>query len=65
VVGGRKKLPVGDGFAIAWLVLLQNKSNNKTMAACSSSCLHFQNSNLYSEAHSHRQENGQTVQDPL
>jgi hypothetical protein len=27
-VGG-KKLPVGDGFAIARLVLLQNESNNK------------------------------------
>jgi hypothetical protein len=43
VVGGRKKFPVGNGFAIAWPVLLQNKSNNKTMAACSSSHLHFGN----------------------
>jgi hypothetical protein len=41
VVGGRKKMPVGDGFAIAQPVLLQNKSNNETMAACSSSRLHF------------------------
>jgi hypothetical protein len=36
-----KNLPVGDGFAIAQPLLLQNKSNNKTMAACSSSRLHF------------------------
>jgi hypothetical protein len=38
---GEKKLPVGNGFAIALLVLLQNESNNKTMAAYSSSGLHF------------------------
>ncbi len=36
-----KYLPVGDGFDIAWPVQLQNKNNNKTMAACSSSRLHF------------------------
>jgi hypothetical protein len=44
---GEKNLPVGDGFAIAQLMLLQNESNNTTMAACSSSCLHFQKSNSY------------------
>ena len=38
---GEKKLPVGNGFAIAWPVLLQNMSNSKTMAVCSSSRLHF------------------------
>jgi hypothetical protein len=38
---GEKNLPVGDSFAIAWPVLLQNESNNRTMAACSSSRLHF------------------------
>jgi hypothetical protein len=30
-----------NGFAIAQPVLLQNESNNKTMAACSSLRLHF------------------------
>jgi hypothetical protein len=32
-----KNLQVGDGFVIDRPVLLQNKSNNKTMAASSSS----------------------------
>jgi hypothetical protein len=43
----------GDCFAIAWQVLLQNESNNKIMAACSSSRLHFRNLNS--------NKNGQTV----